>query len=197
MNLHFNRDFKGAVWSAVNFTFTFLLPFIVIVISDALLLWRRQVSIYRVGLNGQSRQTFQFRIVVKEIIFRTRATQQCKPQYTCCQILLFICKAHSLTWMITAASMMFLVLMGPWYLSETLKANKAIPPNSVSPVFDTVMEQLKFSKAAINFYLYCFTGGRFRNETKRFFRQCLCCVLSLQELGLKHDRLVAQAANSL
>ena len=173
--LHFNRDFKGAVWSAVNFTFTFLLPFIVIVISDALLLWRRQVSIYRVGLNGQSRQTFQFRIVVKEIIFRTRATQQCKPQYTCCQILLFICKAHSLTWMITAASMMFLVLMGPWYLSETLKANKAIPPNSVSPVFDTVMEQLKFSKAAINFYLYCFTGGRFRNETKRFFRQCLCC----------------------
>lgn len=113
--------------------------------------------------------------MVKKILFRTHASQQCKPQYSCCQTLLFICKAHSLTWMIIAASMMFLVLMGPWYLSETLIANKAIPPNSVSPILDTVMEQLKFCKAAINFYLYCFTGGRFRTETKRFFRHCLCC----------------------
>lgn len=198
--IYFRDTFWGNVWSLTNFAFAFLLPFFVIITSDIILLLHRQGPLRSVNLKRKRISKIRLQFVVLEALQRLRAAKQKdKPRKTRCQILLSLCRAHSVTWMIVTMSLVFLFLVGPWFLAEALVTSAAIPYNSISSDGRLVMEQLKLSKAAINFYLYCFTGGRFRTETYRFFQRLFpfCAQPTRPETGSSDYLNVRRPAHSI
>ena len=142
------RYFEYSVFPWVDMTISSILPFCLLLVDNTLLIRKvaQSVSFARKMTSGGSS---------KHVMSREK-------------------KASSMTIMVTVASIAFLVLTLPVIPMNYAHYAFFLTGDSVDAARGalgvTIATLLYYCNSAINFYLYCLSGTKFRNELKR----CIC-----------------------
>ncbi|XP_025104655.1 probable G-protein coupled receptor 139 [Pomacea canaliculata] len=138
--------YDQVIYPWIDVVITTLIPFAVLVIGNSVLLWTviQSVKVARVMTSGRGDQV------------NTRRK-----------------KASTLTVTLITVSMVFLLLtmpMNTYFLIVNDISNEETIIQWASRSFAfAILDLAWFSHSAINFYIYCLTGSKFRNELKSLF----------------------------
>lgn len=143
--------FMSIVWPWLDLLSFSLLPFLLLAISNGVLVWKLLTSVRNLKSVAASRN--QFRLRQKE------ASSVTKTVFFVSIVFVLLSLPYSVSLIVAVSyiggqrnyDLRFRDLLGPYY---------------------TVVTLLWFSNSAVNFYLYCLTGHKFRTEFKDMMCQC-------------------------
>ena len=144
-------DFYFSVWSCVDLLIFSVLPWLCLVVSNSVLLWTLNVSIRQAQHSLGSAHTDGFSGRKKQ--------------------------ASSMTVILFVVSMVFIILNLPmscvqiltFYLHNTGSLDN-VSQSKLFAYFYEISLALWQTNSAVNFYIYCLTGTKFRRELKKIFR---------------------------
>ncbi|KAK7103629.1 cysteinyl leukotriene receptor 1-like [Littorina saxatilis] len=145
--------FFDAVWSWADLTLASLLPFTVLLIGNTLILWKVSLSARAARYLGSVRPD--------DVMQRKKTTS-------------------SMTITLVALSIIFFFLTSPvcvyniieHYVEEELEKNPSARGSAKLRLAWAAVNVLMYTNSTVNFYLYCLSGAKFRQELRR----TLCCI---------------------
>nr|KAG5712790.1 hypothetical protein BaRGS_007387 [Batillaria attramentaria] len=152
------EDFARGPWPWIDMTLSSLLPFLLLIASNAMLVWKVAASVRDIKRMAATPNMQE-------------AVSQRKKRST------------SLTFTLICLSATFFLLTSPLcaylvsdhYLRYELESNPELKASS--ELAWAVTNILWYSNSAVNFYLYCLSGSRFRHHVLR----SICCVRAVPD----------------
>ena len=165
-NISLKHGGVGKIWSAINLLFAFLLPFLLIVVSNTLLIARLNSSSQRVK-----------HMISDRTQARGKEPSDKEPlKMTVWQNILKTTRISSMTLTMMATSAVYCILISPFYFVESLEVSHNVDHGYLPTAGRVLLHHLVYANAAANFYLYCLTGRRFRRQILIILRRRLLCM---------------------
>ena len=142
--------FYFSVWSWVDLLIFSVLPWLCLVVSNSVLLWTLNVSIRQAQHSLGSAHTLGF--------------SDRKKQVSSMTVTLF---AVSMAFIVLTLPMSFIQVLGFYYY--VVGSLDYYHKSEVIAQFNEIALALYETNTAVNFYLYCLTGSKFRKQLKRAF----------------------------
>ena len=163
---------QGHLMAWIHFLSVFMLPFLVILVSNCLLIS---------GVNASKRAARKAMVDVSQPVSSSTSSRESYSltgQYRR-RLVLFVRSMSSITAVLVATSLFFCFSMMPAFLLQVLIVGQFIDEDSISPLAQAVLDELVFFNSSCKFYLYCISGRSFRQELGKICKWLLCGRLAV------------------